>query len=91
MGFLDPGDDLPANGTEFVGGIDQVKEVRGDRQGQLLIGQGGAGVLFGRESGHQPLKLLNRGDAVLELPMPIVPVRIGNVTPKAASGREELF
>ena len=51
VGFLDARDHLAADRAVLVGGIDQVEEVGGDGQGELVIGQRGAGRFLRREGG----------------------------------------
>jgi len=87
MSLLDPGNDLPPNRAQFVRGINQVEEVRRDGQRQLVVGKCRPGVLLGAQAGHQPLQLLHRRDPVLQLPVPVIPVRVGNVPPIATPCR----
>ena len=91
MGFLDARDDLPADGAMFIRRINEVEKIGRDGERELVVGEFRAGVLFRCERGHQTLQLFQRRDAVLELPVPVVPVGIGNVVPEAAPGRMELF
>ena len=89
--FLDARDDLPADRAILIRRVNQVEEIRRDGQRQLVVGQLRAGEFLRRQRRHQPLKLLDRGDAVLELPVPVVPVGIGNVGPKTPPRRAELL
>ena len=91
MGFFDPRDDLAADRTVFVRGIDQVEKVRRDGERELVIREFRAGIFLGRQRRHQPMQLLERGNAVLELPVPVVPVRIRNVAPEAPAGGMKFF
>ena len=91
MGLGDFGDDLEAHGTIFVRGIDQVEKVGSDGQGQFMVGQFRAGEFLGRKGGQEFLELFDGGDAVFELPAPIVPIGIGNVVSEAASGGFEFL
>ena len=75
----------------FVRRINQVEEIRGDGKRKLGVGQFRPGEFLRRERGHQPLELLGAGDAVFELPVPVVPVGISDVVPKAAPGGMEFF
>ena len=86
VGFLDVRNDLQADRAMFVRRINQVEKIRRDGQRELVVGQFCAGEFLRRERGHQSLQLLRRGDAVFELPAPVVPVGIGNVVPEAAAG-----
>ncbi len=91
MGFLQPRNDLAADGAILVRRIDQVEEVRRDGQRELGIGQLRAGVFLRRQGGHQFLKLRQGGDTMFKLPLPTIPIRRRRLAPKAASGRMELF
>ena len=91
LGFLHAGNHLAADGAIFIGRVNQIEEIRGDTQRQLVVGEGGPGEFLGRERGQEPLQLLNGGDAMLELPAPVIPVGVGNVVPETATGRTELF
>ena len=82
VGFLDARNDLPPDRAVLVRRIDQVEEIRRDGQGQLVVGEARARPLLRREGRHQPLQLLQRGDPVLELPVPVVPVGIRNISSK---------
>ena len=75
----------------FIRWINQVEEIGCDREREFVIGQLGAGILLGGERRHQPLELFERGDAVLELPSPVIPVGIGNPVPETPSGRVKFF
>ena len=57
----------------------------------LCVREFRAGKFLRRERGHQSLQLLRRGDAVFQLPAPVVPVGVGNVVPETASGGVEFF
>ena len=91
VGFLQARNDLPADGAILVGGVNEVEEIGRDGQGQFGVGQHRAGVFLRREGGHQALQLLQGGDAVFELPAPVVPVGFGDIGPKAAAGGMEFF
>jgi hypothetical protein len=82
MAFLDPRDDLAPNGAVFVGRIDQIKEVRCNSQGQLCVGQASASVFFWRQRRHKPSQLIEGRDAILELPLPAIPVGFGYIGPE---------
>jgi hypothetical protein len=47
--FFDARNDLPANGTELVGGIDQIEEIGRDGHRELGICENRPGALLGRE------------------------------------------
>ena len=85
MSFFDAGDDLAANGTVFIRWIDEVEEIWSDRKPAIC--QCGAGVFFWRKRRHEALELIERSDSVLKLPNPVAPLLVGNIAPKAFSGR----
>src|SRR5439155_24018164 len=87
----DAWNDLPTDRTPFVRRINQVEEIRRDGQRQLRVGELAAGEFLRRERGHQLLKPLDGGDAMSELPAPVVPVGFQHIRPKAASDRFEFF
>ena len=89
--FLDARNDLPADRAIFIRRINQVEKIRRDGERELGVRQFRAGKFLRRERGQKSLQLLHRGDAVLELPAPVVPVGVGNVAPEAASGGLEFF
>jgi hypothetical protein len=89
--FLDARNDLPADGAMLIRRVNQVEKIRRDGQRELVVRQFRAGEFLRRERGHQPLQLLRRGDAVFELPAPVVPVGIGNIVPEAAAGGVEFL
>jgi len=91
MGLFDAWNDLPPDRTPFVRRINQVEEIRRDGQRQLRVGELAAGEFLRRERGHQLLQLFDGGDAMFELPAPVVPVGVSHFRPKAASGRFEFF
>lgn len=47
MGFTRAGDDLATNGVVGVVGIDEVEEVGGNREGELLVGEVAPGAFIG--------------------------------------------
>ena len=74
--------DLLPNGAIRIVAIDQVEKIWRDRERELLVGVRTPGFLVRRER-HQLLQLLDRGDAVLELPRPVLPIALGNVLPES--------
>ena len=84
--FLDARNDLPADRAIFIRRINQVEKIRRDGQREFGVREFRAGKFLRRERGHQPLQLFRRGDAVFELPAPVVPVGVGNVMPETAAG-----
>ena len=78
MGFLDTGNDLTANGTVGVGGVDEVEVMRGDSGGKFGAGEENAGALFFAE-GEVFLDISEGGDTVFELPFGRVPIVRGYV------------
>ena len=91
VGFLDARNDLAADGAVLIRRINQVEEIRRDGEGELVIRQFGPGVFLRREGRHQAHQLFQRGDPVLELPAPVVPVGVGHVGPETAARRGELL
>ena len=89
--LLQAGNHLPADGTVLVLGVNEVEEVRRDGHRQLGAAEDGSGAFRGREGGEELLELLDGRDAMLELPLPVVPLRVGDVRPRAAPGGVELF
>ena len=85
IGFFDARDDLPTDRTVRILGVDQVEEMGRDRQGQLMRGKETTFPLFLGQ--RQPLLELRKGgDAVAELPVPVVPLRGGHVLPEPLAG-----
>ena len=74
VGLLHPRHDLPADGAILVRRVNQIEEIRRDGQGQFVIGQEGAFVFLRRQRGQEAPQLFQRGDALFELPAPIVPI-----------------
>lgn len=75
----------------LVAGVDEVEKVRGDGHGELGSRQDGPSPFGGGEIGNETFELLEGGDAVLELPAPIIPVGVRHFRPcAAASGLEDL-
>ncbi len=89
--FLDARDDLPANRAILVRRINQVEEIGRDGQRELVVGQFRAGIFLRRQRRHQPLQLFEGRDSMLELPVPVVPIRVGNVAPKSPAGGVKLL
>jgi hypothetical protein len=91
VGFFDSGNDLAANRAIFIGRVDEIEEVRRDGHGQLGIGEDGSSSFLGGEGRKKFFELLDGGYPVLELPLPVVPLVIGNMGPKATSGGFEFL
>ena len=83
LGFLDVRKNLPADGAFRVFCIDEIEEMRRDRHGQLGIGQTCPFGFFIREIRNMLLQLLQRTDAVFELPAPVIPIGVGHTAPIA--------
>ena len=82
---------MAADGALGVLRVDEVKKLRRDGHRQFGVGQARAlGFRFG-EIRDVLLQLLQRGDAVFELPLPVVPICIGHAFPRAESGGVELL
>jgi hypothetical protein len=79
-------DDLLTDRAMLVHRVNEIEKIRRDGEREFVVRQFRAGEFLGRERGHQPLQLLRRGDAMFELPAPIVPISVGNIAPKAATG-----
>ena len=76
-GLLQPRNNLTADGAQLIGGVDQVEVIRGNGHRQLgLPSQKHPSPLLGGHARQQTLQLINPSDAVLELPLPIVPFRV---------------
>ena len=71
--FAAPRNQLLPNRTIWVVAVDQVEEIRGDRERQLLTGKKATGLLVGRER-HMLFKLGHTRDSVLQLPHPVAPI-----------------
>ena len=84
--FLDARHDLPANRTVFIRRINQVEKIRRDAERELVVRELRARQFLRRERGQEFLQLLDRGDAVLQLPVPVVPVGVRNVVPETPTG-----
>ena len=89
--LLHPGNHLPPDRAMLIRRIDQVEKVRRDAQCQLVVRQPGPGQFLRRERGQQRLELLHRGDAVLQLPAPVIPLRRRDIRPETATGGTESF
>ncbi len=71
---------LQPDGTVGIITINQVKKIRGDRHRQLVAREEHPGALVRRER-HVALEVLQLGQAVFELPAPVIPIACGNVLP----------
>src|ERR1035438_2920209 len=71
--------------------VNEIEKIRRDGEREFVVRQFRAGEFLRRERGHQALQLLRRGDAMFKLPMPVVPIGIGNIAPKAAAGGVEFL
>ena len=85
IGLLDARDDLPADRAIRVLGVDEVEEMRRDRQRELVRGEEAPFPLLLGEHEHL-FQLGQRRDPVAQLPMPVVPLRGGHVFPSALAG-----
>ena len=85
LGFSGAGDDLTTDGVGGIGGIDEVEEVGGDREGEFLVGEAATGTLIGVEF-EVLFQIPEGGEAVFELPLPVVPVGGVDMGPMALSG-----
>src|SRR5262249_5306365 len=82
---------LPADRAILVRGVDEIEKVWSNRERQSVIGERGAGVFLGRKGRHQALKLLHAGNSMLQLPTPVVPLRLRNVAPETTARGSKLF
>ena len=73
MSLFNSRNDLAADWAAFIGRVNQVEEERRDPQSEPGVRQLRAGVFFRRECRHQALELFDVGDALPQLPAPIVP------------------
>ncbi len=92
-GLLDPRDDLAADRAVGIVAFDQVEKVRGDGEGELVAREQNSRPLFFRER-EMLFELRQGGDAILELPFPVVPeFRRDPAVAGEVSGRvgDELF
>jgi hypothetical protein len=83
-------DNLPANRAVRIVPLDQIEKVRRDRQREFRAGEQDT-VPFVIGELEMLLELRQRGDAILELPPPIVPLLGRHIRPKAGRMRDELF
>ena len=90
-GFLNARNDLTANGTIFICRINQVEKIRRDAERELGVRKLRACQFFGRQRGEKIFQLFDRRDAVLHLPAPVRPIRLGNVMPETAPHRAKRF
>ena len=77
MGLGTGGNALTADGIVRVIGIDEAQVIRGDGHAQGLEGLLDALFLLGGEA-HIFLELLEGLDAVFHLPLPVIPLFVGN-------------
>ena len=85
IGLLDARDDLTADRAIRILRIDEIEEVRRDRERELVRGEEAPfPLLLGQL--QQLLQLGQRRDAVTQLPMPVVPLRGRHVLPSALAG-----
>ena len=78
----DLGNDLPADRAGRIFRLDEVEVVGGDGEGQLVAGENDPGA-FLRSEHKMLLESLKGGDAVAELPLPVVPLGGGRFLPKS--------
>ena len=79
--LVDPRHHLLPNRAIGIVAVDQVEKVRGNREGQLVVGLLAA-RLFLRGQRHQSLQLRHARDPMLELPGPVVPLALRDVWPE---------
>ena len=84
VSLLHAWDHLPANGAIGIIRLDEIEEVRCDGKRELASCEQGPCPLRGSH-GDEVLEFPKRGNAVLQLPFPVVPFLCGNVRP--ISGR----
>ena len=89
-GFLDPRDDLPPDRAVRIVAFDQVEKMRRDRERELVAGEQNAGALFFGED-EMLLELRQGGDAIPELPFPVVPEFRRDIREVTGRGGDELF
>ena len=77
--FFDPRDDLSPDRAIGIVALDQIEKMRRDREREFVAGKQHAGAFF-IGKGEMLLELRQRGDAILELPFPVIP-EFGRDTP----------
>ncbi len=88
--LLDAGNDLAANRAIRIVLLDQVEKMRRDRERELRSGEQDA-VAFVIRQVEMLLQLRERGDAILELPFPVVPEFRRHVGPVTRRVGNEVF
>ena len=71
-GFLDPRDDLTPDRAVGIIALDQVEKMRRDGERELVAREQNARALLLGE-GEMLLELRQGGDAIFELPFPVIP------------------
>ncbi len=89
-GFLDPRDDLTPDRAIRIVAFDQVEKMRRDREGELVAREQNARALFFGED-EMLLELRQGGDAILELPFPVIPELGRDIREVTGRGGSELF
>ena len=85
-------DDLATDGTILVARVNKIEEIGRDGQGQfVMLARTVPSNSSGRQRGQEALQFLQRRNAVLKLPLPIIPIGIGDIAPEASAGRMEFF
>ena len=80
--LFQPGNHLAADGAVRVLPVDQVKKVGCDAQGQFAAGENRPGAFLRRQL-QQRFELSQRGNPVLQLPLPVVPLGGVHIGPAA--------
>ena len=87
--FAGQGDDLPSDRAIRVVRLDEVEVVRGDSESQLVRGEEET-FAFRRGETDEFFGLRERGDAVTELPAPVIPFGVGRFRPIARGVETEI-
>ena len=86
--FFDSRDDLSADRAIGVVWIDEVKKMRRDGEAQLMARQQHPGPLFRGELDFG-FEIFQAGDAIFQLPLPIIPKFSRDIGPEARNVRTE--
>ncbi len=88
VGLFDPRNDLATDRTIRVFGVDEIEKMGRNGERKLVSGQNYTSALFAGKR-ELPFELLQVGDAVFELPFPIVPEFGSDIWPKTRRERKE--
>jgi hypothetical protein len=86
--LFDPGDDLAADRTIWVLGIDEIEKMRSNSQCQLISREDNSSAFFAGK-GDLLFELLQVGNPIFKLPLPIVPKFGSDIGPESRGKRKE--